>query len=162
MNQDLSKMSNIDNAIEEVVNYIQNTQIDNIPALTLSCGIDLTFLYKKENERISICGDSKMLKGSAHSYRLINAVNTKYNKYKNIIKNSGLPFIICCVVNGFNRMNTARFNNMIFGNHQFNGVLSNKKAEEISGFLLIKNNYYCDKYEIEFIENPNANYQFRL
>lgn len=162
MNQDLSQMCNIDNAIEEVNNHIQNNPTNNIPTLTLCCGIDLSFLYQKENERISICGDSKMLRGSAHSYRLINAIDVKYYKYKDIIRNSKIPFIICCVVNGYNRMNTASFNEMIFGNHQVNGVLSNKKGKEISGFLLIKNNYYYDNYEIEYIENPNANYKFAL
>ncbi len=150
----LNSIQKINNAINEVINHIDRKTSNELPVLSLSCGIDLTFRYSSNKNNIFIKGSAKMLKGGVYTYRIVKAIQEKYNKYKQLINDNKLPFIICCTTENFNRMNTENFNTIIFGNKSNSGVLTINRCEEVSGFLILKNNYYHNVINFEYVANP--------
>ena len=160
MNNSLDSVKKINGCISEIETYIKNQEKFYAKFLTLSCGIHLKFRYNEQCERINIINNFKTLLGGANTYRFVNSYKYKYNKYKDLIDNIKIPFIICGITEEFNRLNTEQFKYIISGNNINEGVLTNEDMPEVSGFLLIKNNYYTNFYDIDYVENPNAILKF--
>ncbi len=157
MNNSLNSTEKIDSEIKEVECFLMKNSVVKNCSKVLSNGLELNFFMNLNNSKINIKNISKVIAGGRHTYRIRKTIINKYEKYKSIANDYNLGFVIACISENYNRLNMNELYDVIFGNNFCSGLLTDKnQMQELSGILLIKNNFYSNFYSIDYAKNPYA------